>query len=180
MFDLLTSNSTISHSSSSDYSDEEEHEIDNPAPRNRRDFTYELERVFGNKQDCEDFIKAENSWKHVRDRATANGMKGEYRCMHCKARGIQCSANVYTIFGKTPNDPRVELWRRANDHDHDTSQNKVTALSSGIKEIITGYLDDSKTLKKILTLLRKRNDIEQPDKNKVQSFIKAYRRTRFG
>lgn len=46
--------------------------------------------------------------------------------------------------------------------------------------MITKYLDNGKTLSKILNNFRKQTIITQPDKVQVQSFIKSYRKKRFG
>lgn len=49
-----------------------------------------------------------------------------------------------------------------------------------MKEILIKLLDDGKTLLKILDVIRQMDNIVQPRKNQVESFIKAYRKARFG
>lgn len=137
------------------------------------------EHIFDSFEECDAFIKNEDTWTHVRDRVTKKGYRGVYRCSGVEARGENCSACICTIFGKAPGDETYELYRLPNEHDCKESANKVNVLSEQVKELLTAMLDDGKTLLKILDVIRKR-DIVQPEKKQIESFIKSYRKKRFG
>lgn len=134
------------------------------------------ERVFKSKEECTQFIEAEQTWTHVRDRSTNNGMRGKYRCNGVKARGENCLANIQTRFDQVPGVVRYELYRLNAAHDHLNSANKVKKLSDEAKEIISNLVDDGKTLLRIFDHLKRQNDVGDIDKKQVGSFIKTYRK----
>lgn len=116
----------------------------------------------------------------MKDRATKDGMHGEYRCIGVKSRGEPCSAGICIKFDKKPGDESVELYRLPNEHDHENSPNKVTRLSDDVKRIISRMVDDGKKLIPIMDFLHQQEDIEQPQKKQVENFIKTYRKIKFG
>lgn len=165
--------------------DQEENEVEEPPAKMRRsgvrfDWPANPEMTFDSKDECEAFIASEKTWKFIRNRGTKDGFRGGYQCDKVKARGENCAGGICTRFGKGHGDAAYELYRLPNAHNHDELDNKVTALSPEVKEILIKLLDDGKTLLKILDVIRQMDNIVQPRKNQVESFIKAYRRARFG
>lgn len=116
----------------------------------------------------------------MKNRATKHGYVGEWRCVGVKTRGEPCSAGICTKFGMVPGDTSHELYRLPNPHDHETSLNKVTALTDAAKELIAKMVDDKKKCGPIMDELRKQTGIGQPKKNQVENFIKYYRQKKYG
>lgn len=143
-------------------------------------YEYQFEKNFMDKESCDAFINNENCWALLKTKALkGKGIKTTYRCNLTRYRGARCDASIYTIHSKTPDDVTYDLYRRVNDHNHETLNNTAKKLSPEIKEFIGECVNDQLTLKTILHKMRQRG-INEPDKDQVKNYIKTYRKKMFG
>lgn len=144
-------------------------------------YEWNLVQVFEDEATCTNFIDNENCWTKLRPIPTLNGIKTKHRCKFVRYRGKQCSAGIYTIHSKTPDDKSYTLYRKTSDHDHVGSENKPRpVLSPELKKVVEECIEGKQTLKTIMHKLREDNNNEGVGENQVRNYIKTYRKKRFG
>lgn len=144
------------------------------------ELSWKLERVFENAEECATFIAAEGCWSKGKHLLLAKGEKQEYRCNKVKKRGPQCTGGIHTVYNFEPNNPKVELHRKTMVHNHENSKNQTFKVSDEIRKVITDHVDNKKSLKTILHVLRAMDLAVQPRKTQIESVIKQYRRQKYG
>lgn len=125
----------------------------------------------------------ENVWSKLKDVDTKNGKKSVYRCNRAKRRGTQCSAGLYTLSNKQPNDVTISVYRKNLPHDHDDLENKtIDPVSDVVKRhIIDLYKRNRLPPKSILYDIK--NDENLPQNvsiTQVYNVIRIYKRKEFG
>lgn len=147
---------------------------------NRVFYKYIHENTFDNEKDFQDFLDNEKCWK-VHIKLTKNdGVKTIHWCKLVKCRGPRCLAEIYTIHDRFPGDTSILLFRRVQEHTHDTSPNKVQKLSQQMKDSIEKYVGLKITPKPMIQQLR----IDFPDdpatKKQILAYYKKHRKDLFG
>lgn len=144
------------------------------------EYTWINEVSFENEEKCKDFIKKEERWTFVRKLAQNRGYKHIYRCMFCRAHGKPCSASIYVLSDSKPGDTTCKLYRKSLPHDHETSENRTKKVQDSVRQLITDLVEEGKTKKQICHILRRKQDIKQPQPQQVASIIKMHRKVIFG
>lgn len=145
-------------------------------------YEFRLEQTFDSEKSCDDFIEGEKCWSGKQKVWLNSGLKTIYRCHHVKLRGDQCSAGIYTMSNTKPDDQTFKLYRKVAEHDHEDSDNKVTAMTDEVKALVKQYVQlEHLTLKPILYRLRDMKDkIVQPEDYQVKSYIKRVKKELYG
>lgn len=169
MFDLLETQQNPICDVAQVLTEQPEDEQSDPVERRPRQlFVYKLEQTFPDKESCEQFIQLEHCWVHVRDMYTTRGIKVLYRCLLNPSRGAQCLANIFALHSTTPDDNHYHLYRRVAEHNH-VNPNDSGKLSTVVKQLIEGFVDDQLTLVPILFKLQNIQNIGQPGHNQVKN-----------
>jgi hypothetical protein len=123
-----------------DYVSDEEISTSEPASSGNTNTVKKRQRrwvkdmVFNNAVEATEAVMKENQWSHHYTNTTAEGKKKYFRCNKVKFRGKQCDTGIYLLFNSTSDE--VTLYRAKSNHTHDQIQEKTSAITNEVKEVI--------------------------------------------
>lgn len=166
---------------------------------------WKMERRFDDKNDLEEFLKAENCWSYRGIYRSNKGKKTIYRCNKVTRKGPQCEAKLYTLHCieqmnvehsddeqggnieqrddiDIQNIEYYELYRCKSLHTHESLLNKsAKKVSDETKIKIIGMHKNKQAPVTIsLSLRADRTIVEQPTLQQIKNIIAVYKNKEHG